>query len=78
MITSLQNSRVKWVRSLQAQSSFRRQEGVFVAEGVRLAEEAFQAGWTAAWFSTEDLNERVRAVVEGFAAHGAGRSSARR
>jgi TrmH family RNA methyltransferase len=45
MITSIHNPRIQWVRKLQRQPRFRATEGVFVVEGVRLVEEAWQAGW---------------------------------
>lgn len=72
MITSTRNPKVKWIRSLQANSRARRQEGVFVVEGVRLAEEALACGWPVALvLHTGDLDERGQAVLEGFAARGA-------
>jgi TrmH family RNA methyltransferase len=72
MITSTQNSKIKWLRQLQNQGCFRREEKAFVVEGVRLVEEALQAGWKAQLvLCTEDLNERGRAVADGFAAQGA-------
>jgi TrmH family RNA methyltransferase len=42
MITSVQNARIKWVRSLQSRRKARR-EGAFVIEGMRLAQEALAA-----------------------------------
>lgn len=42
MITSTQNPRIKWVRSLQTRRKARR-EGFFVVEGMRLAREAVAA-----------------------------------
>ena len=59
MITSLQNPKIKWVRKLINNSRFRRQEEVFVVEGVRLAEEAVKADWKAKLvLFTESLNPR--------------------
>lgn len=60
------------MRALQAHSRERRKEGVFVVEGVRLAEEALSAGWVArlALYSDE-LNPRGQAVIEAYAARGA-------
>jgi RNA methyltransferase, TrmH family len=72
MITSAQNPKIKWVRQLQNQGRVRREEQIFIVEGVRLAEEALKAGWKARLvLCTEDLNERGRSVAEGFAAQGA-------
>lgn len=72
MITSAQNPKIKWIKELQASSRARRAEGLFVVEGVRLAEEAFSAGWPArqVLYSTE-LNARGLALVEAFAGRGA-------
>ncbi len=67
LITSVHNPRIKWVHELQSRSKVRKEENVFVAEGVRLCEETLQAGWTAQLvFHTEDLNLRGQAVVESF------------
>jgi len=72
MITSVQNPKIQWVRSLQADSRARRQEKTFVVEGVRLIEEAITAGWEARLvLHTEDLSERGLAVLKGYAAQGA-------
>jgi TrmH family RNA methyltransferase len=43
MITSVSNPRVKWVRTLQQRRRARQQEGLFIIEGVRLAQEAAAA-----------------------------------
>jgi TrmH family RNA methyltransferase len=72
MITSAQNPKIKWLRSLQSSARQRRQEQTFIVEGVRLAEEALAAGWRSRLVVfTEGLSERGMAVVEGFAAAGA-------
>ncbi len=72
MITSVRNSKVKWVRSLQSRPRARQEEGAFVVEGVRLAEEALVAGRSARLvLFTSDLSPRGMAVVQGFAASGA-------
>lgn len=71
MITSIQNPKIKWVRSLQDNSRLRREEGVFVVEGVRLVEEAFSSGWEARLvLYAADLSPRGRLVLEGFAERG--------
>lgn len=71
MITSTQNEKIKWVRLLQNQARARREEAAFIVEGVRLAEEALNAGWQAelVLFSA-GLNARGQAVVRGFAQRG--------
>lgn len=72
MITSSKNPKIQWVRELQGRARIRREEGAFVVEGVRLAEEALAAGWGARLvLHVEDLNPRGRAVVEGFTGQGA-------
>jgi len=64
MITSTHNPRIQWVRKLQDQPGVRRESGAFVVEGVRLVEEALQAGWTPqAVFYTEDLHPRGQALL---------------
>jgi TrmH family RNA methyltransferase len=71
MITSSQNPRIKWLHALHSQPRQRREERAFIVEGVRLAEEALAGGWDARLvIYTDDLNERGRAVVDGFAARG--------
>ncbi len=63
MITSVHNPKIQAVRKLQTQAKVRREEQAFVIEGVRLAEEALHAGWTARQvFYTDQLDERGKAV----------------
>lgn len=45
MITSSQNPKLKLVRSLMGRARERREANAFVVEGVRLVEEAANAGW---------------------------------
>jgi RNA methyltransferase, TrmH family len=72
MITSVHNPRIQWVRKLQSRSRQRRLEQAFVIEGVRLVEEALQAGWPASMVLYDSgLDERGQKVVQGFAAQGA-------
>jgi TrmH family RNA methyltransferase len=64
MITSAHNPRIQWVRKLQAQPRFRQDEGLFVLEGVRLVEEALQAGWQPSLaLYTPDLSPRGLEIV---------------
>jgi RNA methyltransferase, TrmH family len=44
-ITSSSNPKIKLVRALQTQAQQRKGQGAFVAEGVRLLEDAISAGW---------------------------------
>jgi TrmH family RNA methyltransferase len=71
MITSVHNPKVQVIRKLVAQSKARRDEQAFVIEGVRLAEEALQAGWMAKQLLfSDDLDQRGKAVVDGFSTRG--------
>ncbi len=72
MITSAHNPKIQFVRRLQALPKMRREQHLFVVEGVRLAEEAIRAGWVAQQvFYTEKLDARGRSVVDGFRSQGA-------
>jgi TrmH family RNA methyltransferase len=71
MITSVHNAKIQWLRKLQSQARFRRQENAFVVEGVRLAEEALGAGWPAHLvLHSEQLSPRGQAVVASFVQSG--------
>jgi RNA methyltransferase, TrmH family len=64
MITSTHNSKIQLVRSLLGRSKERREIGAFIAEGVRLVEEALAAGWQIRFvLAGESLTERGRALV---------------
>ena len=64
MITSNQNSKLKLVRALQGRAKERREAGAFLAEGVRLVEDALAAGWPFRFvlFGSQ-LSDRGRALV---------------
>ena len=65
MITSPQNSKLKLVRALQGRAKERREAGAFLAEGVRLVEDALAAGWPFRFvLYGSQLSERGRALVE--------------
>jgi TrmH family RNA methyltransferase len=67
MITSKQNPKIKWVRSLQNQSRARKEEQRFVVEGIRLVEEALSSDWTASLvLYLEDTSERGQKLVDSF------------
>lgn len=53
LISSKENKRIKYLKKLIASASFRREEGVFAAEGLRLCGDALKSGApvTAAFFS---------------------------
>ena len=72
MITSTQNPKVKYVRTLQSQARSRMDENAIVVEGVRLMEEALAANWDAHLiFLTQDLAERGLSLLDGFVDQGA-------
>jgi TrmH family RNA methyltransferase len=72
MITSTSNPKIKWVRNLQASSRARRREGVFIVEGVRLAEEALASSWPVRLvLYTSELDERGYALLRGYSERGA-------
>ncbi len=65
LITSVKNPKIKEVRALQSRAKTRRETGVFVVEGVRLAEEAVAAGWHAQLcLYTPDLSPRGLDLVK--------------
>lgn len=71
MITSNQNSKIKLVRALLRRSKERREAGAFVAEGVRLVEEAAKGDWKfEIVLYDETLSERGKLQVEGLRLRG--------
>jgi RNA methyltransferase, TrmH family len=72
MITSTKNQKIQQVRSLLGRRVERTTQHAFVAEGVRLVEEALQAGWPARQvFFSSSVSERGRHTAQAFAALGA-------
>ena len=72
MITSTVNSRVQWIRALQRKRRARQEEGVFVIEGIRLAEEALRAGTTPRLvIHGQHPNQRASGLIDGFSRRGA-------
>jgi TrmH family RNA methyltransferase len=72
MITSSQNPKIQWVRSLQSRSRQRREAGAFVIEGVRLVEEALMAGYKAQLvLYSNDLSPQGQELVRAFESQGA-------
>lgn len=65
MITSRQNPKIKQIKKLNAGSKYRSQSGKFVAEGIRLLEEAHQAQIQPEWvIHTENLDQRGAQLLE--------------
>lgn len=65
MITSRQNPKLKLVRALGGRPKERRKAGAFLAEGVRLVEEALAADWPIRFvLYAEGLSERGKELVE--------------
>ncbi|MDX1436146.1 MAG: macro domain-containing protein [Anaerolineales bacterium] len=66
-ITSSRNPKVQWIKALQGSARKRRQEGVFVIEGIRLLEEASQAGIVPRLIlHTAELSDRGRQLLARF------------
>jgi RNA methyltransferase, TrmH family len=71
MITSPQNPKLKLVRALQGRAKERRDVGAFLAEGIRLVEEAANLNWPMKFvLFDETLNERGRLQVESLKSQG--------
>ena len=71
MITSTKNPRIQQIRKLQSSTRTRRKEGLFVVEGVRLAEEALVAGWQPALvLFMEGVSDRGERTADRFRAQG--------
>ena len=71
MITSAQNPRIKLVRALQGRAKERREAGAFLAEGVRLVEEAVNTNRPMRFvLFDETLSERGRSQVESLRSRG--------
>jgi TrmH family RNA methyltransferase len=71
MITSPQNIKIKLIRALQGRAKERREAVAFLAEGVRLVEEALAADWPFRFaLYDETLNERGISLVEGLKSRG--------
>ena len=65
MISSAQNPKIKLVRALAGRAKERREAGAFLAEGVRLVEEALAAGWPFRFvLYSEELSPRGRELLE--------------
>ncbi len=65
MISSSQNSKVKLARALAGRSKERRESHAFIAEGVRLVEEALAAGWAFQFvLYTDGLSVRGTQLLE--------------
>ena len=71
MITSSQNSKLKLVRALMGRPKERREADAFVAEGVRLVEEAVVSNWGFRFALYDDsLSERGMSQVENLKSRG--------
>ena len=70
MITSNQNPKLKLVRALQGRPKERRDAGAFLAEGIRLVEEAANSNWPIKFvLFDETLNERGKEQIENLKSH---------
>jgi TrmH family RNA methyltransferase len=65
MITSLQNPKIKLARAVTGRAKERREAEAFLAEGVRLVEEAFTTGWPFRFVLYSDqINDRGIALLK--------------
>jgi len=65
MISSSQNSKIKLARALIGRPKERREAEAFLAEGVRLVEEAFAANWPFRFVLVSDeLSERGKELIK--------------
>ena len=71
MITSPHNPKLKLIRALQGRAKERRDTGAFLAEGIRLVEEAQAANWSFRFVLYDEiLNERGSLLVESLMSRG--------
>ena len=71
MITSNHNPKPRLIRALQCRAKQRREAGAFLAEGIRLVEEAHAANWPFRFvLYDESLNERGNALIESLKSRG--------
>jgi TrmH family RNA methyltransferase len=65
MISSSQNPKIKLARALAGRPKERREAGAFLAEGVRLVEEAFAAQWRFRFvLCSDELSERGNELIK--------------
>jgi len=71
MITSTHNPKLKLIRALQGRAKERRDAGAFVAEGIRLVEEAYSTNWPFRFVLYDEvLNKRGSSLVENLKSRG--------
>jgi len=71
IISSKQNSKIKFIRALLGRAKERREAGAFVVEGLRLVEEAVSSNWGFRFvLYDESLNERGKLLVESLKSRG--------
>ncbi len=71
MISSPHNPKLKLIRALQGRAKERRDAGAFLAEGIRLVEEAVISNWKIRFvLFDETLNDRGMLQVEGLRSRG--------
>jgi TrmH family RNA methyltransferase len=67
MLTSAKNPRIQHIRKLQSSARARREESLFVVEGIRLLEEALTAGCQPEIvLYTEDIDQRGQNIISKF------------
>jgi len=71
MITSNHNPKLKLIRALQSRAKERRDAGAFLAEGIRLVEEAHAANWPFRFvLHDEVINARGSLLIENLKSRG--------
>lgn len=71
MITSTHNPKLKLIRALQGRAKERRDAVAFVAEGIRLVEEAYSSNWPFRFVLYDEvLNKRGSLLVENLKSRG--------
>jgi TrmH family RNA methyltransferase len=71
MLTSVKNPRIQHIRKLQSSARARRKDGLFVVEGVRLAEEVLAAERSPEYvLFTDGLSNRGQQTVDRFSSLG--------
>lgn len=72
LISSKENKKIKYLKKLASSASFRREEGVFAAEGLRLCSDALQSGAqvVSAFFSESFVKKNGAFAEQAIAATG--------
>ena len=64
MITSSANQQIKYITHLQKNSKFRKEEGVFVVEGIKMVEESIRHGLALKLFMDENYEGTIQKGID--------------